>query len=71
VLSSLSIAALDAIHVGFDGPEPLTLQQLVFRRAFLPLTSPHAASLLFALLFVALWIGVAALLHRKRIYVRL
>jgi predicted acyltransferase len=71
VLSSLVATALDAVRVGFDGAEPVTLQQFVFRRFFLPLASPHAASLLFALVFVTLWIGVAAALHRERIYIRL
>ncbi len=72
VLSSLVTSGLQAISVGLDARgDTLTLQQLVFRRFFLPLGSPHAASLLFAALFVLAWIGVAALLHRERIYVRL
>jgi predicted acyltransferase len=72
VLSSLVTSLLQAIEVGVDAfGEPITLQQAAFRRFFLPLASPHAASLLFAVLFVLAWIGVAALLHRERIYVRL
>jgi predicted acyltransferase len=71
VLSSLVISALHAIELGSEGGAPLTLQDWIFRTLFLPLAPPHAASLLFALVFLAIWIGVAMLLDRKRIYVRL
>lgn len=71
VLSSLVASTLLAIHVGVDGREPVTLQQRIFGAFFLPLAPPPMASLLFAFAFLCLWTGVAALLHRERIYLRL
>ena len=48
----------------------VSLQALSYRTLFKPYFEPHFASLLWALLFVAVWYGILSLLHWKRIYLR-
>ncbi len=43
----------------------------VYHRFFAPLASPKNASLLFALAFVLLWLGLTWVLYRRRIFVKI
>jgi len=43
----------------------------VYHRFFVPLASPKNASLLFALAFLLLWLGLTWLLYRRRIFVKI
>ena len=49
----------------------LTTQQWIYRRFFAPLASPPNASLLYALVFVALCWLTMALLYRKRLFLKI
>jgi predicted acyltransferase len=46
------------------------LQTFVYENLFASWTSPKCASLLFAICIVLLWLGVAAILYRKRIFIK-
>jgi predicted acyltransferase len=48
----------------------VSLQALSYRTLFKPYFEPHFASLLWALMFVAVWYGILSILHWKRIYLR-
>ncbi|HVG23296.1 MAG TPA: heparan-alpha-glucosaminide N-acetyltransferase domain-containing protein [Thermoanaerobaculia bacterium] len=48
----------------------VSLQALSYRTFFKPYFEPHLASLLWAVTFVLVWYGILAILHRKRIYLR-
>jgi len=45
------------------------LQSAIYQGAFASWLSPMNASLAFALAFVGLWLGILALLHRRRIFI--
>ncbi len=49
----------------------VTWHGYVYERFFVPLANPKNASLLFALAYVLLWLGVAWLLYRRRIFVKI
>ena len=46
------------------------LQTLIYEKAFASWAAPINASLLFAICVVLLWLGVSALLYRKRIFIK-
>ena len=46
------------------------LKTLIYEQAFASWASPVNASVLFAICIVLLWLGVAALLYRKRIFIK-
>jgi predicted acyltransferase len=64
--SGMMARLLSIIKVG-----DLSLQAWTFRTFFKPYFSPHLASLLWALAFVAIWLTILALLHRRNIVVKL
>jgi predicted acyltransferase len=45
------------------------LQSAIYQGAFASWLSPMNASLAFALAFVGVWLGILALLHRRRIFI--
>ncbi len=47
-----------------------SVRQFIFQTVFVPLASPPLAALLYALAFTAAMYGLAVLLHRKRLYLR-
>jgi predicted acyltransferase len=49
----------------------IALKTWLYQSFFAPLASPKTASLLFALAYVALWLAVAWLLHRRKIFIKL
>jgi predicted acyltransferase len=48
----------------------ISLEEAIYRSAFLSWASPVNASLAFAVSFVALWFGILALLHRRHIILK-
>jgi predicted acyltransferase len=52
-----------------DGSQ-VDLQTFVYENLFASWTPPKSASLLFAICIVLLWLGVAAMLYRKRIFIK-
>ncbi len=48
----------------------VSLQQTVYRTLFKPYFPPQVASFLYALLFVAVWWGILALLYRRNIILK-
>jgi predicted acyltransferase len=52
------------------GGGAVDLKSLVYERAFASWATPAAASLMFAACVVLLWLGVAALLYRGRIFIK-
>jgi len=48
----------------------VSLQALSYQTFFKPYFEPQWASFLWALTFVLVWFGLLAILHRKRIYLR-
>lgn len=53
-----------------DGTE-LALRRYIFENFFLPLASPINASLLYAIAYVLFWLGITAILYRKRIFIKI
>lgn len=49
----------------------VSLQQYLFEHFFLPLARPIDASLLYALAYVLLWLGIAGLLYRQRVLIKI
>ena len=52
-----------------DGKE-VSLQRVAFERLFAPWASPQNASLAYALCFVLLWLGLMAILYRRKIFIK-
>jgi predicted acyltransferase len=48
-----------------------TLQVYLFHRLFVPLAPPPMASLLYALTYTVIWLGIMALLYRRGIFVKI
>ena len=46
------------------------LQTFVYENLLASWASPKSASLMFAICIVLLWLGVAAILYRKRIFIK-
>ena len=56
---------------GIGADRVVTWHGYVYERFFAPLASPVNASLLFAVSYVLLWLGLMWLLYRKRIFVKI
>jgi predicted acyltransferase len=58
--------------VSFTRPDGsgLDLKTLIYEKIFASWASPVNASVLFAICVVLLWLGVAAILYRKRIFIK-
>jgi predicted acyltransferase len=63
LLAWWTVTRADGVHV--------ILKTYIFERYFLPLATPRQASVLYALAFVLLWLGLTSLLYRKRIFVKI
>jgi predicted acyltransferase len=69
--SGLMARLIDSlIKVNYNG-KPTSIHQLTYAIAFEPFFAPKFASLLWAICFVAFWLGVLWLLYRKNIVIRL
>jgi predicted acyltransferase len=62
IISTVSLARADGTRAD--------LKTLIFETVFAPLASPEGASLMFALCTVLLWLGVMAVLYRRRIFIK-
>ena len=49
----------------------VTWHGYIYDRFFVPLASPRNASLLFALAYLLLWLGLMWLLYRRRIFIKI
>lgn len=54
------------VKVEYEG-RPMAVQAAIYQAAFASWLAPRNASLLFAVTFVALWLGILTLLHRRNI----
>jgi len=70
VLSTLTTILLLAIKVAGAEDKPRSLYAAIYRTVFDRFIDPRLGSLLFALAHLALWLGVAGLLYRRRIFIR-
>jgi predicted acyltransferase len=71
MLSSLVDKATLFVRVPvFDGTEVM-LRDYIVETLFLPFTSPVNASLLYAAGYMLLWLGVAVILYRRRIFIKI
>lgn len=71
LLSTLMDKAMLSIVVTADDDSRVVLKQYLFERYFLPLASRAHAALLYAVLYVLLWLGLMAILYRRRIFVKI
>ena len=70
-LSALGAIALIAVKVAGPDGRPRSLWTAVYRTVFDRFADPRLGSLLFALAWVALWIAVFGVLHRRRIFLKI
>ncbi len=69
-LSGLFARGLGLVKLaGADG-KPVSLQRAIFQNFFASWASPINASLFYAVCFVLLWLGLMAILYRKRIFIK-
>lgn len=66
-LSGLFARMLGLIHVGPDG---VSLKGWIYETLFASWLAPVNASLAFALVFTTFWLGIMALLYRRRIFIK-
>jgi predicted acyltransferase len=70
-LSALMVKTMALIKVA--GPEgtPISISRYAYLHFFVPLASPKNASLLYAVVNLAILFGVLAWMYRRRIFIRL
>lgn len=71
MLSTLMAKAMILWRVTRPDGSKVILRRYIFESAFLPLASPINASLLYAIAYVLFWLGIMAVLYRKRIFIRI
>jgi predicted acyltransferase len=71
VLSSLVTKVLLVWRIPSPGGAKVHIKPYLFEHVFLPLGSPINASLYYAIAYTLLWLGVTALLYRKRIFIKI
>jgi predicted acyltransferase len=71
LLSSLMDKALMSWVVTRPDGLGVVLKTYIFERFFLPIASRSHASFLYALLYTLLWLGLMAILYRRRIFVKI
>ncbi len=69
-LSELFSRVISIVTLTRADGSAVDLQTFVYENMFASWTSPKRASLLFAICIVLLWLGVAAILYRKRIFIK-
>lgn len=69
-LTGIAARALGLIKFASGGGPRLSLHEHIFNNLFLSWASPVNASLLFALCFVLVWLGLMALLYRRGIFIK-
>ena len=71
VLSTLVAKEMLLWRVARADGSTLDLQRYLFETIFLPLARPTNASLLYAVAYVLVWLGVAVLLYRNRVLIKI
>lgn len=71
VMSGLLSDILATWTVSLAGGRKLSLKAYIFETFFLPMARPVDASLLFALSYVLLWLGIMWIFHRRRIFLKI
>ncbi len=71
VLSTLVAKEMLLWRVPRSDGSTLDLHRYIFESVFLPLARPINASLLYAVAYVLVWLGVAAFLYRKRALIKI
>jgi len=71
VLSSLVGKTMLLWRVTLADGSKVVLRKYLMERLFLPFARPINASLLYALAYVLFWLGVTAILYRKRIFIKI
>lgn len=69
-LSILATLLLLWVKLPVPGGKPRSLYSAIYRSVFDRFADPRLASLLFALSFLAVFVGLAGLLYRKRIFIK-
>jgi predicted acyltransferase len=69
-LSTLGAIALIAVKVAGPEGKPRSLWAAIYRTAFDRFADPRLGSLLFALAYLAVWVALCGLLHRKHIFIK-
>ena len=70
VLSSLLAKAMALWRIARPNGTKVVIRRYIFETFFLPVASPINASLLYAVAYVLFWLGITALLYRKRIFIK-
>lgn len=70
-LSTLADKGLLLVRVARPNGSHPTLKRAIFEQVFLPLAGRSQASLLYAAACVVFWLGVMAILYRRRIFVKI
>jgi predicted acyltransferase len=70
VLSTAATILLLAVKTAGPDGKPRSLYSTIYRGVFDRFADPRLGSLLFALAYLGLWLGVFAVLDRKRIYIK-
>jgi predicted acyltransferase len=71
VLSSLTTKVLLLWKITDPAGGPIDLQRYIFETCFLPLARPLTASLLYAVAYVLVWLGVTAVLYRQKVLIKI
>jgi predicted acyltransferase len=71
VLSSLMAKVLLLLPIPLSDGSHVHARKFIFERVFLPMASPINASLLYAIAYVLFWLGLTALLYRRRIFIKI
>jgi predicted acyltransferase len=71
VLSSLLAKAMLVWRISLADGTKEHIKPLIFDQLFLPLGSPINASLYYAIAYTLLWLGLTALLYRKKIFIKI
>ena len=69
-LSTLCALLLGIIRIPQPGGVSLALHAVLYRRLFMPWTSPINGSLAWAIAYLMIWLGAMWLLYRRRIFIR-
>lgn len=62
---------LETVELAAPHDTTVTLQEKIFNAVFLPFASPVNASILYALAFVILWLGIMVVLYWRRIFLKI
>lgn len=71
VLSSVVGKALILWRVTRPDGTKVIVRRYVLQHVFLPFASPINAALLYAIVYVLFWLGITALLYRRRIFIKI